>query len=119
MQLNTNAPESAPLDQVVKASKKLPVVIRRKGRAVAVVVGVASEDEADQVIYANCKPLLESLERSARDFKEGKGIPHEEMWKMLDAEFAEEDAKQAKKKSTTPRRKKSSVRNNAVSEAGD
>ena len=105
MKLNSVATPEADLKEILKECKKRPVVIMQKGRSVAVLVGVKNEDEVDHLIYTHCRELHESLERSRQQIAEGKVIPHDEFWKMLEAEYAEEDAKQARKKPAAPRAK--------------
>lgn len=114
MNINSTATDQASLSEVLKDSESCPVVVLRKGRPVAVVVAVSNGDEADDVVYAFSKPFHKMLERSQRDIKAGKVLTLDELRKQLDAEYAEEDDRLAKKKPAPARRKKTSTQKNGV-----
>jgi len=65
----------------IEACKKLPIVVTKNGRAAAVLLSVADDDELESILLA-CSPRFKKLlERSNREIDRGEGIPHEESWK--------------------------------------
>ncbi len=66
---------------LLEAEASGPVVVTRKGRAVAVIV--APEDDADlEGILLSRSPRFRSLlGKSRRSISSGRGQPHEEFWK--------------------------------------
>lgn len=68
---------------VDEAESRGPVVITRNGKAVAVLIAPASEDDLEQLLLSRSKMLVTILERSRQSLREGKGIPAKEFWKQI------------------------------------
>ena len=65
----------------IEACKNSPIVVTKNGRAAAVLLSVADDDELESILLA-CSPRFKKLlERSNREIDRGEGIPHEEFWK--------------------------------------
>jgi hypothetical protein len=65
------------------------VVVTRNGRPVAVILGTEDEDEIERLILGHSKRFREILEAARQQIREGKGIPHDEFWRQVEAENAE------------------------------
>lgn len=69
----------------LKASEAGPVVVTRKGRPVAMLVGFTEKDETEQLLMA-CSPKLQAiLERSRRQIRNGDVLSHDEFWAQVAA----------------------------------
>jgi prevent-host-death family protein len=68
----------------LKASEGGPVVVTRNGRAVAVIVGVQDEDEIERLLMAYSPHLRAILDRSRKQFREGKWLSEEEFWSQFE-----------------------------------
>ncbi|MDX1944818.1 MAG: type II toxin-antitoxin system Phd/YefM family antitoxin [Pirellulaceae bacterium] len=68
---------------VDEAEAKGPVVITRNGKAVAVLIAPASQDDLEQLLLSRSRALAKILERSRQSLREGKGIPAKEFWKQV------------------------------------
>src|SRR5882762_8088493 len=64
----------------LKASEGGPVVVTRNGKPVAVLVGVADEDEIERLLLAYSPRLRAILDRSRQQIRDGDGIGHEAFW---------------------------------------
>jgi prevent-host-death family protein len=83
----------------LKASESGPVVVTRNGRAVAVIVGVRDEDEIERLLMGYSPHLRAILDRSRRQFQEGKWLSEEEFWSQFEhAQPSKESAKPKKKR---------------------
>ena len=85
-------------DVYLKASRKEPVVVTRNGKPVAVLMGTTGQDDLERLLMGHSPQLQAVLEASRRRFREGKGIPHDEFWKQVEAK-----TKAAKSKSVRVR----------------
>lgn len=61
-----------------------PVVVTRKGKPVAVLVGVQDEDEIERLMLAYSPRLHAILDRSRQQFREGKQLSEEGFWSQFD-----------------------------------
>jgi prevent-host-death family protein len=73
----------------LKESENGPVIVTRNGRPVAVLVGSQDADEIERLALAHSPWFQTILEKSRQGFREGKGIPHEEFWRQVEAGYAE------------------------------
>ncbi|HUE73893.1 MAG TPA: type II toxin-antitoxin system Phd/YefM family antitoxin [Pirellulaceae bacterium] len=60
-----------------------PVVITRNGRAAAVLVAPHDDDHLEMMLIASSPKFQAMLAKSRKSLNEGKGIPSEEFWKMV------------------------------------
>jgi len=74
----------ADLGTYLDDANKEPVVVTRNGQAVAVLVGVTDKDDLERLLLAWSPKLQSALEKSRRQIREGKGIPHDEFWSSVD-----------------------------------
>ena len=58
-----------------------PVVITRKGKAVAVLLAPANKDDLERLILAHSPQFQALLEKSRRSIREGRGLTADEFWK--------------------------------------
>src|SRR5438128_6199881 len=68
----------------LKASEAGPVVVTRKGRPVAVIVGVQDEDEIERLLMAYSPQVRAILEKSRQQFRDGQWLSEEQFWSQFD-----------------------------------
>jgi prevent-host-death family protein len=88
MKIASVADVKAHFSEYLKESEKGAVVVTRNGRPVAVILGTEDEDEIERLILAYSPRFQAILEESRQQFCEGKGIPHDEFWRQVEAENA-------------------------------
>ncbi|HTU93378.1 MAG TPA: type II toxin-antitoxin system Phd/YefM family antitoxin [Gemmataceae bacterium] len=69
----------------LKESESGPVVVKRNGRPVAVIVGVQDEEEIERMLMAYSPRLRAILEESRKQIREGDVLSHEEFWAEVEA----------------------------------
>jgi antitoxin (DNA-binding transcriptional repressor) of toxin-antitoxin stability system len=74
------------------------LVVTRNGRPVAVIVGVADEDEAERLLMAYSPRLQAVVEKSRKQIRDGDVLSHEEFW----AEVAASRAAQRRRRKRKP-----------------
>jgi prevent-host-death family protein len=84
MKIASVAEVKSQLSAYLKASEGGPVVVTRNGRAVAVIVGVQDDDEIERLLMAYSPHLRAILDRSRRQFREGKWLSEEQFWSQFD-----------------------------------
>ncbi len=86
MKIASVADVKAHLSAYLKASAQGPVVVTRNGKAVAVLVAIADDEELERLLMAH-SPRLQAILGAARQrIQEGKGIPHEQFWEQVEKE---------------------------------
>jgi len=83
----------------LKATRRGPVIVTRKGKPVAVLLATGDEEDVERLLMAHSPALEAILEAARRRFRAGKGIPHETFWREV-----EEESTRAGKKPTTTRK---------------
>lgn len=68
------------LSDSVQQSKAGPVVVRRNGRAVAVVLTVHGQDDLESLLLARSPELKQILVNSQQQAREGRTLSHAELW---------------------------------------
>ena len=91
------------LGEFVKASENEPIVLTRKGKPVAVLLGGKNDEEIERLMMACSPKLRRIMSRSEAQIKAGRGIPEDEFWAKVDAEYSKP---RKKAKSTLVARKK-------------
>jgi prevent-host-death family protein len=76
------------LSNVLKASEAGPVVVTRKGKPVAVILGIHDEDEVERVLMAYSPRLQEIVKESRKQIREGDVLSHAEFWAEIEASRA-------------------------------
>jgi prevent-host-death family protein len=85
MKIASVAEVKARLSAYLKASATGPVVVTRNGNAVAVLVGVADDDEVERLLLAHSPRLRALLDAADRRIDEGGRVGHEEFWRQVEA----------------------------------
>lgn len=85
----------ARLSSYLKDSQEGPVVVTRKGKAIAVLVAVTDEEELERLVLAHSPKFQALLDKSRRQIEDSGGIPHEQFWREVEAE-SQKDARPAK-----------------------
>ncbi len=63
-----------------------PVVITRKGRAVAVIVAPADDDDLEGILLSRSPRFRSLLDRSRASIAAGRGQAHAQFWKRAGAQ---------------------------------
>lgn len=71
---------SAFVDEAVASG---PVVITRNGKAVAVLIAPMDEDDLESILIYRSPRMQALLENSRKSIAEGRGIPHDELWRKV------------------------------------
>ena len=69
----------ARLSEYLKASETELVVVTRKGRPAAVLLGLTA-DELEDLILARSPKMRAVLDKSWADIQSGNGVSHEDFW---------------------------------------
>jgi prevent-host-death family protein len=85
MKIASIAEVKARLSAYLQASAKGPIVVTRKGKAVAVLIGVSDDEELERVLLAHSRKLRAILDAADRRIDEGVGIPHEAFWRKIES----------------------------------
>lgn len=67
-----------------QCEKDGPVVITRKGKAVAVLLAPQDEDDLERLVLARSPRFQALLEKSRQSIREGRGLSHDEFWKAVE-----------------------------------
>jgi prevent-host-death family protein len=85
MKIASVADVKARLSAYLKESQNGPVVVTRNGKAVAVLLSVADDDELERLVLAHSPKFQALLDRSRRQIEETGGIPHDVFWREVEA----------------------------------
>jgi prevent-host-death family protein len=96
MKVATQDEVAADFAGYVKATKKGPIIVTSKGKPVAVLLRLGSEDDLERLVMGHSPGLQSILEAARQRFREGRGIPHESFWKQVEAESAGKDTRRAR-----------------------
>lgn len=91
------------LSAYLKESEQGPVVVTRNGKAVAVLLSVADDDELERLVLAHSPKFQALLDKSRKQIKETGGIRHEDFWREVAAEQPSSAGKRTR--SSRPRRR--------------
>jgi prevent-host-death family protein len=89
MKIASVADVKARLSAYLKESQNGPVVVTRNGRAVAVLLAVADDDELERLVLTHSPTFRALLDKSRRQIEETGGIPHDVFWREVGAESRE------------------------------
>jgi prevent-host-death family protein len=86
----------------LRASQKGPIVVTRGGKPVAVLLKADDPGELERTLMGHSQKLQAILEAARKRFRAGRGIPHEEFWREMEAGEARPKSKRTRgpKKST-------------------
>lgn len=92
MKIASIAQVKARFSAYIKESQSGPVVVTCNGRPAAVLLNIVDEDELEGLLLAY-SPKFQALLYTAREeIRATGGIPHDEFWRQVDTEYAEEPA---------------------------
>jgi prevent-host-death family protein len=86
MKIASVADVKARLSAYLKETEEGPVVVTRNGKAVAVLVAVANDDELERLVLAHSPKFQALLDKSRRQIEETGGIPHDQFWREVKSE---------------------------------
>ena len=66
-----------------------PIVITRNGRAVAVLLAPADDDDLERLILARSPRFQALVEKSRRSIEAGEGLSSEEFWQAVEQQPVE------------------------------
>jgi prevent-host-death family protein len=59
-----------------------PIIVTKNGRPAAVLVAVPDEEELERLVLAHTPRFMAMLDSAKRRIKKGKGIKHDDFWKL-------------------------------------
>lgn len=65
------------------------MIVTKNGKPVAVLLGISDEDEIERLTVAYSKKLRALLNAAEKRIQVAGGIPHDELWRQVDAEYAD------------------------------
>lgn len=86
MRIASVAEVKARLSAYLKATRRGPVVITKNGALVGVLLAPGDEDDLVRLLMAYSPKLRSILDAARQRIREGKGIPHDELWSADDEE---------------------------------
>lgn len=86
MRIAPVAEVKAQLSAFIKASEESPVIVTKNGKPVAVLIGTSDEEEIERLVLAHSKKLRALLDAAETRVRATGGIPHDELWRQVDAE---------------------------------
>ncbi len=87
MKIASVADVKAHFSAYLKESEAGPVIITRNGKPTAVILNIVDEDEIERLILAYSTKFRSILAASRQDIQATGGIPHDEFWQQVDAEY--------------------------------
>jgi prevent-host-death family protein len=103
MKIASVAEVKARLSAFLKASATGPVVVTRNGKAVAVLLGVADDEELERLLLAHSRKLRALLDAAERRIDEGAGMGHDEFWHEVESAARSSEAKKDGKRGRNKR----------------
>ena len=102
MKIASDAEVGSQFDAFLKASEGGPVVVTRKGRPVAVILGVQDKDEIERLLMAYSPHLRAILERSREQFRNGNWLGEQEFWSQFPQAKRAKGSAKPRSKRTVP-----------------
>src|ERR1700752_960834 len=84
----------ARLNAYLEETRQGPVVVTRNGKAVAVLLAVADDDELERLLLAHSPKFQALLEKSRRQIEKTGGIPHDVFGREVEEETRASKPKQ-------------------------
>ncbi|MGH7967068.1 MAG: type II toxin-antitoxin system prevent-host-death family antitoxin [Candidatus Binatia bacterium] len=75
---------AAQFDDFLEASREHPVLVTRKGKPVAVLVGVNNQAEAEQLTVGRLRSLRSVFQDAHEQLQQEGGIPHAQFWREVE-----------------------------------
>src|SRR4051794_17617298 len=89
MKIASVADVKAHFSAYMKESQAGPVIITRNGKPAAILLNVIDEDEIEGLMLAYSPRFRAILQAAREEIKQTGGIPHDEFWRQVDAEYAD------------------------------
>ncbi|HMA80469.1 MAG TPA: type II toxin-antitoxin system Phd/YefM family antitoxin [Candidatus Binatia bacterium] len=64
-----------------------PVIITRNGKAAAVLLAPKDDDDLERLMLAHSRRFQSLLGKSRKSIKAGKGVSHDEFWKIVTGRY--------------------------------
>lgn len=64
----------------LKESEKGPIVVTKNGKPVAVLLGIADEEEIERLLMAYSSKFQSILSRGRKEIQKTGGVAHDEFW---------------------------------------
>ena len=87
MRIAPVADVKARFSSYIRESEKGPIVVTRNGRPVAVLLSIDDDEELERLILSRSSQFKEILQTARQQIRAGKGIPHDEFWQEVEAEY--------------------------------
>ena len=101
MKIASVADVKAKFSAFLKSSEGGPVVITRNGRPVAVLLGIADEEEIERLLMAYSPRLRAILDRSRVQIGKGENVAHEQLWTEDEPAATSPSSRRIKRNKTT------------------
>lgn len=98
MKIASVADVKAQFSAYLRESERGPIVVTRNGKPVGILLGAADEDELERLILVHSARFQKLIEKSRKQIREGRGIPFDQFWSELDAEYKEQPARPRSKR---------------------
>lgn len=89
MKIASVADVKAHFSAYLKESEAGPVVITRNGKPAAILLNVVDDDELEGLMLAYSPKFRAILQEARTEIKQTGGIPHDEFWRQVDAEYSD------------------------------
>lgn len=83
MKIAPVADVKAHLSHYLKICADGPVIVTKNGRPTAVLVAVSDEEDLERLVLAHTPRFMAILDAAERRIKKGKGIKHDDFWRMV------------------------------------
>ena len=87
MKIASVADVKAHFSAYLKESETGPVIITRNGKPAAILLNVVDEEELEGLLLAYSPKFRTILQAAREEIKQTGGIPHDEFWRQVDAEY--------------------------------
>ena len=77
----------AQFSSYLKAAAVGPVIVTKNGKPIAVLLGMTDEDEIERLILAYSPKFQTMLDAAEARIRASGGVPHDEFWQQVDAEY--------------------------------
>ena len=87
MKTAPSAEVKARFNEYIKSVQTEPVAITRDGKIVAALVALDDKEDLETFALGHSRRLREILAAGKEQFKQGKGIPHDQFWAEVQASY--------------------------------
>lgn len=87
MRIVSIADVKANFSTFLRESERGPIIITRNGKPAAALVNVVDDDDVEQLILTYSPRFKAILQDARQELAETGGIPHDEFWRQVDADY--------------------------------